>query len=55
MEFSPTTASGAAVATELGFFEKNRTRMRSGEFRRQGLFIRFGSDTAKLASPWLME
>lgn len=33
---------GAAVATELGYFEKNRTRMRYGEFRRQGLFIGSG-------------
>ena len=34
--------SGAAVATELGYFEKNRPRMRYGEFRRQGLFIGSG-------------
>jgi hypothetical protein len=31
-----------AVATELGYFEKNQTRMRYGEFRRQGLFIGSG-------------
>lgn len=31
-----------AVATELGYFEKNRVRMRYGEFRRQGLFIGSG-------------
>ncbi|MBI4623671.1 MAG: hypothetical protein HY736_10715 [Verrucomicrobia bacterium] len=30
------------MATELGSFEKNRTRMRYGEFRRQGLFIGSG-------------
>lgn len=35
-------ALSAAVATELGYFEKNRTRMRYGEFRRQGLFIGSG-------------
>lgn len=35
-------ALGAAVATELGYFEKNRTRMRYGEFRRQSLFIGSG-------------
>ncbi len=35
-------APGAAVATELGYFEKNRARMRYGEFRRQGLFIGSG-------------
>lgn len=35
-------ALGVAVATELGYFEKNRTRMRYGEFRRQGLFIGSG-------------
>ena len=32
----------AAVATELGYFEKNRARMRYGEFRQQGLFIGSG-------------
>ena len=31
-----------AVATELGYFEKNQARMRYGEFRRQGLFIGSG-------------
>lgn len=31
-----------AVPTELGYFEKNQTRMRYGEFRRQGLFIGSG-------------
>ena len=35
-------ALAAAVATELGYFEKNLTRMRYGEFRRQGLFIGSG-------------
>ena len=30
------------MATELGYFEKNLTRMRYGEFRRQGLFIGSG-------------
>ncbi len=35
-------ALSAAVTTELGYFEKNRTRMRYGEFRRQGLFIGSG-------------
>lgn len=33
---------GVAVATELGYFAKNRSRMRYGEFRRQGLFIGSG-------------
>lgn len=32
----------AVVATELGYFERNRTRMRYGEFRQQGLFIGSG-------------
>jgi len=32
----------AAVTTELGYFEKNLTRMRYGEFRRQGFFIGSG-------------
>jgi hypothetical protein len=32
----------AAVATQLGYFEKNRQRMRYGEFRRAGLFIGSG-------------
>ena len=32
----------AAVATELGCFERNRPRMRYGEFRQQGLFIGSG-------------
>lgn len=40
------TAGGAvlsaAVTTELGYFEKNRTRMRCGEFRRHGFFIGSG-------------
>lgn len=40
------TANGetpsATVATELGYFEKNLTRMRYGEFRRHGLFIGSG-------------
>lgn len=35
----PVRTLGAAVATELGYLEKNRTRMRYGEFRRQGWFI----------------
>jgi len=32
----------ATVTTELGYFEKNLTRMRYGEFRRHGLFIGSG-------------
>ena len=36
------TALVAAVATELGYFERNRPRMRYGEFRRQGWFIGSG-------------
>lgn len=35
-------ALGADVATQLGYFERNRTRMRYGEFRQQGLFIGSG-------------
>ena len=35
-------APKAAVATELGYFDKNRARMRYGEFRQQGLFIGSG-------------
>ena len=35
-------APSAAVAIELGYFEKNRARMRYGEFRQQGLFIGSG-------------
>ena len=31
-----------AVATQLGYFQKNQARMRYGEFRRQGLFIGSG-------------
>ena len=34
--------SAAVVATELGYCEKNRSRMRYGEFRRQGRFIGSG-------------
>lgn len=32
----------AAVAAQLGYFERNRPRMRYGEFRQQGLFIGSG-------------
>lgn len=32
----------AAVATQLGYFDRNRSRMRYGEFRQQGLFIGSG-------------
>ena len=35
-------ACSATVTTELGYFERNRARMRYGEFRRQGLFIGSG-------------
>jgi len=35
-------ATRTAVETQLGYFEKNRGRMRYGEFRRAGLFIGSG-------------
>lgn len=36
------TVLPAAITTALGYFEKNQSRMRYGEFRRDGLFIGSG-------------